>query len=138
MSKKENNQHPQPRGIFFKNYDLYETEGVDGPAKQGPGTGFYSNMGKYKSVSDFLNKKRKIQKRKLAFLQIIASIDLDENMIVDHTEDQTTTIPYQAEPATIGLYDNMYPRQDLVEEKPIVNQFSGRIETHNMDYNNQK
>jgi hypothetical protein len=44
--------------IFFKNYDLYEQNGVDGPAKHGPGAGLYSNIDKYKSVSDFLNKKK--------------------------------------------------------------------------------
>jgi len=43
---------------LYKNYDLYETEGVDGPAKHGPGTGLYSK--KYKSVSDFRKNKKNI------------------------------------------------------------------------------
>ncbi len=29
---------------LFKNYDLYETEGVNGPAKHGPGGGFYQYL----------------------------------------------------------------------------------------------
>lgn len=47
---------------FFRNYDLYETEGVDGPAKQGPGAGLYQNMDDYKSVSDFRKGKKKRNK----------------------------------------------------------------------------
>ena len=56
----------QPRfeELLYRNYDLYETEGVNGPAKHGPGTGFYQNMEKYKSVSDFIKKKRKRNKGK--------------------------------------------------------------------------
>jgi len=55
---------PRFKEPLFKNYDLYEVEGVDGPAKHGPGAGFYQNMDKYKSVSDFLSKKRKRNKHK--------------------------------------------------------------------------
>lgn len=50
---------PRFKEPFFRNYDLYETEGVDGKAKQGPGTGLYQHMNDYKSVGDFLKKKRK-------------------------------------------------------------------------------
>lgn len=55
---------PRFKEPFFKNYDLYETEGVDGPAKHGPGTGLHQNMGKYKSVKDFIEQKRKRNKNK--------------------------------------------------------------------------
>lgn len=55
---------PRFKEPLFDNYDLYETEGVDGPAKHGPGAGFYQNMDKYKSVGDFINKKRKRNKSK--------------------------------------------------------------------------
>lgn len=53
---------PRFKEPLYHNYDLYETEGVDGPAKQGPGTGFYQNMDKYDSVSDFRSKKDKRNK----------------------------------------------------------------------------
>lgn len=80
-NKKNKQEHSQSRGIFFKNYDLYETEGANGPAKIGPGAGFYQNMDKYKSVSDFLKQKRKrINKRKNALL-MIAKKAFDENHI---------------------------------------------------------
>lgn len=55
---------PRFKEPLYHNYDLYETEGVNGPAKHGPGTGFYQNMNKYKSLSDFINKKRKRNKDK--------------------------------------------------------------------------
>lgn len=49
---------------LFYNYDLYETDGVNGQAKHGPGGGFYQNMDKYKSVKEFLDSKRKRNKDK--------------------------------------------------------------------------
>ncbi len=49
---------------LYKNYDLYEVPGVDGKAKHGPGTGLYQNLDKYKSVKDFIDKKRKRNKDK--------------------------------------------------------------------------
>jgi len=55
---------PRFKEPLFKNYDLYEVPGVDGPAKHGPGAGFYQNMSKYKSVSDFLDQKRKRNRNK--------------------------------------------------------------------------
>lgn len=55
---------PRFKEPLFKNYDLYETKGEDGLAKHGPGTGLYQNMEKYKSVKDFIDKKRKRNKYK--------------------------------------------------------------------------
>lgn len=50
---------PRFKEPFFRNYDLYDTEGVDGKAEHGPGSGLYQNMSDYKSVEDFLKHKRK-------------------------------------------------------------------------------
>lgn len=51
--------HPSSRPlIFFDNYDL-------APSPTGPGVGLYSgNMGKYKSVSQFLKSKKRDKKIK--------------------------------------------------------------------------
>lgn len=54
----------QPRFTLFKNYDLYDAEGVDGPVKDSPGPGFYSHIDEYKNVTDFRNKKQKANKNK--------------------------------------------------------------------------
>lgn len=48
---------------LYKNYDLYETEGVKGPAKHGPGVGWH-DMHKFKSIKEFLASKRKKLKDK--------------------------------------------------------------------------
>lgn len=50
----------QPRFVepFYRNYDLYDVEGVDGPAKHGSGSG-WSHMNEHKSVKDFLEFRRK-------------------------------------------------------------------------------
>lgn len=58
-SEKAITVQPRFKEPLYRNYDLYETEGVDGMAKHGPGTGLYQNMNKYKSVKDFIDKKRK-------------------------------------------------------------------------------
>jgi len=50
---------PRFKEPLFKNYDLYET-----PGEHTPGGGFYQNMDKYKSVKDFVDKKRKRNKYK--------------------------------------------------------------------------
>lgn len=128
-----------PRGVFYQNYDLYETEGLDGPPKEGPGAGLYSNMSKYKSVADFIKQKRKrknkMLKRRKALLQAIliatAEESTDENNIEDPTEElDNYAIPVPASDInSIGLVDNMYPGTDL-EDKPVTNLYYGRLETH--------
>lgn len=134
-----------PRGVFFQNYDLYETEGVNGPPKEGPGAGLYQNMQKYKSVADFLKEKRKrkqkMLKRRKALLQaiLIATADVkkekekeeDKNNIEDPSEEYDNySIPVPASDINpIGLLDNMYPGPDL-EDKPVTNLYYGRLETH--------
>lgn len=52
-------QQPRYKEPFFHNYDLYET-----PGEHTPGGGFYQNMDKYKSVKDFIDKKRERVKNK--------------------------------------------------------------------------
>ena len=60
--------------VLYQNYDY----GVS--SKDGPGTGFFANMNKFKSIRDFINsdrkKKRKQRKEKLAFL--ITAKDLSD------------------------------------------------------------
>ncbi len=71
---------------FYSNYDMYETEGVNGKATGGPGTGFYSNMSKYKSVMDFRNQKSKGRKKllkkllKKAFVKNAIDFESDNNI----------------------------------------------------------
>lgn len=123
------------RGVFYKNYDLYEVE----PTDLGPGAGFYQNMDKYKSVSDFRDQKKKRNERKSKLRKaIFKSIELqaskkDVNNLTDPFEGQITSIPFApAEPAPLGLYDGMYPKEDL-EDKPATNLYYGRLETHLAD-----
>jgi hypothetical protein len=52
---------PRFKEPLFHNYDLYETDGVDGKAKHSPGTGLYQNMDKYDSVSDFRKSKKHLR-----------------------------------------------------------------------------
>jgi hypothetical protein len=110
--------------IFMKNIDYPK--------------GFYQNMDKYKSVSDFIKKKRKsnIRRRRKAFLEIITKVaenkdNSDKNDLTDPTEETVSPIPFSpAEPGIIGLLDNIYPREDE-EDKPVTNLYYGRLETHN-------
>ncbi len=55
----------QPRFVepFYRNYDLYDVEGVDGPAKHGPGSG-WNHMDDHKSIKEFLKFRRERLKNK--------------------------------------------------------------------------
>jgi hypothetical protein len=55
----------QPRFVepFYRNYDLYNTEGVDGHAKHGPGAGWH-HMNEYKSIKEYLEHQRQRLKGK--------------------------------------------------------------------------
>lgn len=55
----------QPRFVepFYRNYDLYDVEGVNGPAKHGPGSG-WNHMNEFKSMKDFLDFRRQKLKGK--------------------------------------------------------------------------
>lgn len=73
--------HIEPRlNVFYKNYDYgQQTKSEKENTKSGPGIGFFSNMNNFKSIKDFINSDRKMnrkkRKKKLAFL-ILAK---DEN-----------------------------------------------------------
>jgi hypothetical protein len=54
---------PRFKEPFYRNYDLYDTEGVSGPAQHGPGSG-WSHMQEHKSVQEFLEFRRKRLKGK--------------------------------------------------------------------------
>lgn len=104
------------------------------------GSGFYSNMDKYKSLADFRKKKRKkkMKKRRAFFFSFLSKLaehkeKKDINNLTDPTEETTTSIPFNpAEPNTIGLLDDIYPKSDL-EDKPVSNLYYGRLETHLSD-----
>ena len=123
--------------IFFKNYDY----GTGPDEKMGPGKGLYENMDKYKSVSDFLKKKRRKNKnrKKMALLLAIVAADSvkgkvykkDKNDLQDPYENQTTPIPYNpAEVSMVGLYDGILSDNADLEGKPNANLYYGVLETH--------
>lgn len=97
---------------LYRNYDLYET----GPGSLGPGAGLYQNMHKYKSVSDFLKKKRKkkIKLRKEALLKL-CNKDCNE---VDFRFDSEMggTLPSYNTLPILGLSGNSPLPQDLSDE----------------------
>lgn len=104
---------PRFKEPFYRNYDLYETEGVDGPPKLGPGAGWH-HMDRYKSVSEFLADKRKHMKDKYK---------ADDSWIEDTKSNQNERIERMKTRASIfnriikfaqrnydlgkGLYENM-------------------------------
>jgi hypothetical protein len=112
--------------VFFRNYDH-----INDPT--GPGTGLYKNMDKYKSVSDFRKRKKRIKQRKKAYLQILAG---DNNNLFDPYEDQgITPLPYApAEPGggISGMLDGITPKED-VDGKSPYNLYYGVLETHFAD-----
>lgn len=48
---------PRFKEPFYRNYDVYDTEGVDGPAQHGPGSG-WNHMDEHQSVEEFLEFRR--------------------------------------------------------------------------------
>jgi hypothetical protein len=131
----------EPSLVFYRNYDLYGTEGVSGPAKQSPGTGMYQNMEKYKSVADFRRKRRKkkIKKRQAQLIRMFEVLAKhDSNNLTDPYEETATPIPFApAEPAQMGMLDGIYPKSDL-EDKPVGNLGYGILETHLVDDEEQE
>jgi hypothetical protein len=127
MAKNKNHELDKARfdEPLYQNYDLYDTEGVDGKAKQGPGTGFYEHMGDYKSVADFLKKKRKKNKSKKASLRIkILKAILKQ--AIDFPIDDSFKDPISPEENTSiqvalpfgGLTDEYLPENDQEDKSP--------------------
>jgi len=54
---------PRFKEPFYRNFDLYDVDGVDGEPKLGPGAG-WNHMHKYKSIQEFRDAKRKYMKNK--------------------------------------------------------------------------
>lgn len=113
--------------VFYRNYDYIEPKPEDNKSHTSPGAGLYQNLQKYKSVSEFLNKKRKKnrQYRRIAMLKMLIKMaegnekSIDENNLTDPYEDEITPIPFApAEPSPIGLLDGIYPKSDLEENFP--------------------
>lgn len=116
--------------VFFRNYDYVDTGG------DSPGTGLYS--GKYKSVMEFRQKKRNknMKKRERAIKDLVRNASDDQNELTDHYEMTTTPIPWNPpEIAPFGLFDGIYPQEDL-EDKPIWGpMFYGILESQPLDLN---
>lgn len=86
--KKKNNKRVdldvRPKGPWFSNYDY---GGPDKPSKTSPGRGLYNGpMDKYKSVTDFLNKKKKssltadeLVRLASAFESLVAAAEAEES-----------------------------------------------------------
>lgn len=122
---------------FYTNYDLYEVDGVDGKAKQGPGAGFYQKMHEYKSVSDFLKKKRKKRNKKKAELRmkILKSLfkcaidfPIDDQIKNPITPEQNSSIEISLPFG--GITDEYLPLNDKEDKDPTKLNF-GR------DYQNE-
>lgn len=139
MAKNKNHELDKARfeEPFYQNYDLYETEGVNGKAKQGPGTGLYQNMDKFKSVSDFLKKKRKKRSKKAAIrIKILKAI---LKQAIDFPVDNSFKDPISPEENTSiqvalpfgGLADEYTPVNDQ-EDKSVDKLNFGR------DYQNDR
>lgn len=102
-----------PRGVLYRNYDLYEAPGVDGKTYTGPGGSLYQNMDKYKSVKDFLNKSRKrkkrMRKRALKLISLAQEINEKQEDInnIDNVADEYMTdfVPFKDHPYINGMTD---------------------------------
>lgn len=139
MTKNKNHELDKARfeDPFYKNYDLYEVEGVSGKTKQGPGTGLFQSMKDYKSVADFLKKKRKKKKLKTARIKILAAIL--KKYAIDFPIDDSIKDPISPEENTSlqialpfgGITDAYLPLNDQ-EDKSVDQLNFGR------DYQNER
>ncbi len=124
---------PRFKNQLFKNYDYIENP-------TGPGAGLYQNLDKYKSVSDFLKKKRernkdkyeaddswieddgKISKRKNKIKRRLALLSLAIDFKID---DQIQSGPILGDSGTVsdsvyvgGLMDTTFPLPDFEGKTP--------------------
>lgn len=115
---------PRFKEPFFKNYDLYETNG-----EHSPGSGWHNIM-KYKSIKDFLNVKRKnkykaddswiedngsVSKkaRNLFFLNTLIKNGIDFPI-----DDQVTIMPVKENNQIGGYLDKYLPENDSENKSP--------------------
>jgi hypothetical protein len=99
---------------FFNNYDLADE-------KTGPGTGFYANLDKYKSVSDFRKKKMKRRKK---MLENIRNHKLDKIAFDNPYQDIADPTIYDSDEPTIHPLGGVADKQQLTLDmngNPIVN-----------------
>jgi hypothetical protein len=126
---------PRNKEPLYRNYDLYETEGVDGPAKQGPGAGFYQNMGEYKSTKEFIDKKRKLSKKaqtRIELLSTLLKIAIDFSI-----DDQINSAPILSDS---GTYARSVPGGGKTDTYLSLNDFEGKSVDQldiGRDYSNQ-
>lgn len=125
---------PRFKEPFFTNYDLYETEGVDGKSKHSPGVGFYQNLNDYKSVQDFLKKKRKrnhdkykaddsIQENNTKSARRIKLLSLIIKQAIDFPIDEQITNPILGDS---GTYSDSVPIGGLLDEYLPWDDFEGK------------
>lgn len=98
--------------IIYKNYDPYE----DGTG-EGPGGGLFS--GKYKSVKDFLDKKKKRKRKVRAFLlafltKTATDYPLDSQVTPILSDDSS----YQTSIGPGGMYDSFTAEPDQEDKTP--------------------
>lgn len=112
---KNKNKHEQSRGLFFKNYDLY---GPQDPTENSPGTGFFQNMSKYKSISDFFEQKRRKKKslKRLATFKFLNKIAESEESSLDFLP--TGESYEKANGATLEVYFPELDQEDRSPEDP--------------------
>jgi hypothetical protein len=126
MSKNKNHELDKARfdEPFFKNYDLYDTDG-----KTGPGTGLYQHMSEYKSVADFLKKKRKRKSKKASLrIKILKSL---MKQAIDFPIDESFKDPIQLEENNSiqtalpmgGMSDEYLPENDQEDKMPTALNF---------------
>jgi hypothetical protein len=140
---------PRFKETFFKNFDYAESEGVDGPAKHGPGTGLFRNMEKYKNVKDFLKKKRErnkdkykaddsyieddgsLTKNKIAkrinYLRNLIKTAEDNNSIDFPIDEQIKSDPILGDS---GTYSNSVQLGGLTDQYTLGPDFEGNLNTY--------
>lgn len=96
---------PGSRGVFYSNYDYSD------PNDEWAGESLYSHMNKYKSVADFLKKKRKARKKKVlyAYIEIFTKIaeNLKDIQKIDFPMDAQVDLNLSGQTPSLGLFDGV-------------------------------